>query len=325
MSFSIVLIILLAIFVIVVVLAMGKKKSGDNKGAKEYQPFSQQDPNKPKIDLASLGTIVPDNISVLNEETISVIRDFIQAILESELDLDPILDDKYIKQGMTAKTWNIMEDSIVRVTVTIDCITKKGMLNFWFKNDKDLKLDFEFKGKQTALAEKYYHETILREVIEVNRGELGKQKEEPVLIQLKVPNDYVKKDDIYYYDYFLFKDFLFKVGKDVGDLEKKSEIVKAFYFKEKATGTIWLKSRKELDEVDKALKDLREEAAESRNIPEEVRKEVWLRDGGQCVECGGRENLEFDHIIPFSKGGSNTPRNIRILCKDCNRKKSNRI
>jgi hypothetical protein len=325
MSFSIVLIILLAIFVIVVVLAMGKKKSGNNKGAKEYQPFSQQDPNKPKIDLANLGTIVPDNISVLNEETISVIRDFIQAILESELDLDPILDDKYIKQGMTAKTWNIMEDSIVRVTVTIDCITKKGMLNFWFKNDKDLKLDFEFKGKQTALAEKYYHETILREVIEVNRGELGKQKEEPVLIQLKVPNDYVKKDDIYYYDYFLFKDFLFKVGKDVGDLEKKSEIVKAFYFKEKATGTIWLKSRKELDEVDKALKDLREEAAESRNIREEVRKEVWLRDGGQCVECGGRENLEFDHIIPFSKGGSNTAGNIRILCKDCNRKKSNRI
>jgi hypothetical protein len=325
MSFSIVLIILLAIFVIVVLLAMGKKKSGDKKGAKEYQPFSQQDPNKPKIDLANLGTIVPDNISVLNEETISVIRDFIQAILESELDLDPILDDKYIKQGMTAKTWNIMEDSIVRVTVTIDCITKKGMLNFSFKNDKDLKLDFEFKGKQTALAEKYYHETILREVIEVNRGELGKQKEEPVLIQLKVPNDYVKKDDIYYYDYFLFKDFLFKVGKDVGDLEKKSEIVKAFYFKEKATGTVWLKSRKELDEVDKALKDLREEAAESRNIREEVRKEVWLRDGGQCVECGGRENLEFDHIIPFSKGGSNTARNIELLCMDCNRKKSNRI
>ena len=54
MSFSIVLIILLAIFVIVVVLAMGKKTSGDNKGAKEYQPFSQQDPNKPQIDLAQL-------------------------------------------------------------------------------------------------------------------------------------------------------------------------------------------------------------------------------------------------------------------------------
>jgi hypothetical protein len=57
-------------------------------------------------------------------------------------------------------------------------------------------------------------------------------------------------------------------------------------------------------------------------IPSEVRREVWRRDGGVCVKCGSRLNLEYDHIVPVSKGGSNTARNIELLCQDCNRAKS---
>jgi CRISPR/Cas system Type II protein with McrA/HNH and RuvC-like nuclease domain len=60
-------------------------------------------------------------------------------------------------------------------------------------------------------------------------------------------------------------------------------------------------------------------------IPEDVRFEVWRRDEGKCVECGSKNNLEFDHIIPFSLGGSNTARNLQLLCEECNRKKSNKI
>ena len=57
-------------------------------------------------------------------------------------------------------------------------------------------------------------------------------------------------------------------------------------------------------------------------IPSEVRREVWRRDGGACMKCGSRVNLEYDHIVPVSKGGSNTARNIELLCQDCNRTKS---
>ncbi len=63
----------------------------------------------------------------------------------------------------------------------------------------------------------------------------------------------------------------------------------------------------------------------SRHIPNKVKLEVWRRDYGKCVECGSKERLEYDHIIPFSKGGSNTARNIQLLCENCNRKKHNKI
>jgi len=63
----------------------------------------------------------------------------------------------------------------------------------------------------------------------------------------------------------------------------------------------------------------------SRRIRTEVKDRVWNRDGGKCRECGSNENLEYDHIIPFSKGGANTERNIQLLCESCNRKKSDNI
>jgi len=56
-------------------------------------------------------------------------------------------------------------------------------------------------------------------------------------------------------------------------------------------------------------------------IPESVRLFVWQRDKGQCVRCGSQERLEFDHIIPIALGGSNTERNIQLLCEPCNRSK----
>jgi hypothetical protein len=57
------------------------------------------------------------------------------------------------------------------------------------------------------------------------------------------------------------------------------------------------------------------------SIPDDVKLFVWQRDGGRCVKCGSQENLEFDHIIPVAKGGSNTARNIQLLCETCNRSK----
>jgi len=56
-------------------------------------------------------------------------------------------------------------------------------------------------------------------------------------------------------------------------------------------------------------------------IKPEIKNQVWNRDGGRCVRCGSNQKLEFDHIIPHSKGGADTYRNLQLLCETCNRSK----
>ena len=63
-----------------------------------------------------------------------------------------------------------------------------------------------------------------------------------------------------------------------------------------------------------------------RMIPTSVKLEVWKRDGGKCVLCGAIDELHFDHIIPFSKGGSSLiAENIQLLCARHNLEKRDKI
>jgi len=73
------------------------------------------------------------------------------------------------------------------------------------------------------------------------------------------------------------------------------------------------------------ISNFKKENTPSRQILVDVQREVWRRDQGRCVLCQSQEYLELDHIIPFSKGGSNTARNIQLLCESCNRKKGAKI
>lgn len=64
----------------------------------------------------------------------------------------------------------------------------------------------------------------------------------------------------------------------------------------------------------------------SRLIPSEIKKEVWKRDGGKCVLCGAKDELHFDHDLPFSKGGTSiTAANVKLLCARHNLQKSDKI
>jgi hypothetical protein len=62
----------------------------------------------------------------------------------------------------------------------------------------------------------------------------------------------------------------------------------------------------------------------SRAIPQAVKVAVAARDGGRCRQCGSAEDIHFDHVIPYSRGGANTVANIQLLCGRCNRAKGAR-
>ncbi|MDG2319769.1 MAG: HNH endonuclease [Rhodospirillaceae bacterium] len=69
-----------------------------------------------------------------------------------------------------------------------------------------------------------------------------------------------------------------------------------------------------------------EDLLHNRTIPGEIQREVYERDKGKCVECGSQENLHFDHILPFSKGGSSkTSSNIQLLCAKHNLQKGAKL
>lgn len=61
------------------------------------------------------------------------------------------------------------------------------------------------------------------------------------------------------------------------------------------------------------------------HIPREVKLTVWERDGGRCTQCDCAFDLQYDHVIPFSLGGSSTVENLQLLCARCNQSKGGRL
>lgn len=71
---------------------------------------------------------------------------------------------------------------------------------------------------------------------------------------------------------------------------------------------------------------VRADATRRRVIPTHVKLEVWKRDGGKCIICGASDELHFDHVVPFSKGGTSlVADNVQLLCARHNLEKQDRI
>lgn len=80
------------------------------------------------------------------------------------------------------------------------------------------------------------------------------------------------------------------------------------------------------DEEVNIAKTIQGNIGHERLIPTAVKMEVWARDKGKCIKCGSTNNLHFDHIIPYAKGGSSlVAANIQILCARHNLAKRDKI
>jgi len=66
----------------------------------------------------------------------------------------------------------------------------------------------------------------------------------------------------------------------------------------------------------------------SRRIPRPIQFRVLKRENQVCRSCGmpvTDDDIHFDHVIPWSKGGPTEENNIQLLCGTCNRKKSDKF
>lgn len=107
------------------------------------------------------------------------------------------------------------------------------------------------------------------------------------------------------------------------EIHKKRTGAGTYFYHE---GRLFLSgSKEELAEYLGESSEHKTESSGRRKIPDDVQIFVWNRDGGRCVKCGSNEKLAFDHIIPHSLGGSDTRRNLQILCDDCNLRKGKKI
>jgi hypothetical protein len=98
-------------------------------------------------------------------------------------------------------------------------------------------------------------------------------------------------------------------------------------WREESNRRMVFKFRLEVDPDATPVVDAREPRLEQvRLIPSDVKRTVWERDQGKCVECGSTDNLHFDHIIPYSRGGSSlVAENIQLLCARHNLAKHDKI
>ena len=70
-------------------------------------------------------------------------------------------------------------------------------------------------------------------------------------------------------------------------------------------------------------------AKRSRHVPVATRRAVATRDDHRCTftapdgtRCDSTHDLEIDHVVPFSQGGTHDPTNLRLLCATHNRRRT---
>lgn len=64
-----------------------------------------------------------------------------------------------------------------------------------------------------------------------------------------------------------------------------------------------------------------------RAFTDAMKREAYERQKGICAKCGKHfelNEMEADHITPWSKGGKTAAENCQMLCRDCNRRKSDK-
>lgn len=91
----------------------------------------------------------------------------------------------------------------------------------------------------------------------------------------------------------------------------------------------WRKRHPERDKANIHRRIARKHAADGNYTADDVRSLYELQEG-RCVYCGMRifmdiaKDVHVDHVLPLSRGGSNSPDNLALTCSSCNHSKGAR-
>lgn len=206
--------------------------------------------------------------------------------------------------------------------------------------DLSLKERIELIAQEEIKEQKAREESkILFENLQIKKQELAekqenerKQKEE--IDRLRIEEENLKKAE----EQAKIEKYEKEERLRIAEIKKQQALEESLnrrdeQYKERVKRDLLEKERKKQLESD-AIQELIESGKLSYNfslknvrtpIPSHIMQAVWKRDMECCVTCGSTKNLEFDHIIPVAKGGSNSINNIQLLCQQCNRTKSSKI
>jgi hypothetical protein len=117
---------------------------------------------------------------------------------------------------------------------------------------------------------------------------------------------------------------------------KKFERLQAYYYHQ--TGGSWEKlfeilASHEIEKLDAPLRrSTGSKQGRTRYVRKQIHQQVWSNWERGCdhklqngERCGSRQNLEKDHIVEFTKGGTNRRENLRLLCGAHNRYRSDQL
>jgi 5-methylcytosine-specific restriction endonuclease McrA len=93
-------------------------------------------------------------------------------------------------------------------------------------------------------------------------------------------------------------------------------------FRQQLDEEIWRKAK----ECGSILAEI--DPQDRRPLMRRIRLEILMEQGRRCAipKCGNllsETSIEEDHLVPISYGGGNERRNIRLVCRSCNRVRGN--
>ena len=117
-----------------------------------------------------------------------------------------------------------------------------------------------------------------------------------------------------------------------GKLDIRPAYQREFVYKEKERRVVALMTDKEVQNNKGIYEFLlsgetRREKLNLRQFDEDEKRAAYEAQKGVCPVCGGHfeyEEMEGDHIVPWSKGGKTVPENLQMLCRRDNALKSDR-